>query len=262
MDSYQKLAHWDHSWRIKNVKNEIRWVNARGNPKRDDDGSVYWILIVLDITKLKETEIELLDTIAIKDTLFRELHHRIKNNLNIISSLLFLKSQVTESSELKDFIRETKNRISSIAQTHDQLLKLEEVDQLYTTAYLEELIESIAKAYSVNQDLYRLDIDIVNLKFSVDKIFILGLLVHEMLSNTLKYAFEPNQGGEIYFFLQKHEDHLVFRYGDNGRGLPPGTDQSKSVGLNLIGLLSKQIDGELEIISTNGLEYKITLPFD
>lgn len=193
-----------------------------------------------------------------KNILFKELHHRIKNNLNMVANLLSLKSRITNSPDLIEFIMETRNRIYSISKTHDQLLKLEELDQLNVKEYILDLINNVINTYTTRPQLYPVAEDIENHKIDVDIILSLGLLTNEIVSNIIKYAYDPKTGGEIQVSFVSHNSMYIFEIGDQGAGFE--SKESDSLGLTLIELLSKQINGSLEVKNDSGVSYKIIIP--
>ena len=209
---------------------------------------------------LRLTNDELRAALDEKNILFRELHHRIKNNLNMVGSLLSLKSRITKNEELLEFIKETKNRIFSISKTHDQLLKLEELDQLNIREYVIDLIDNVILSYASNPDLYTVKDSIENQKVDVEMILSIGLLTNEIVSNIIKYAYDPKIGGEIIVNFEVRQDHFLLQIGDRGKGI--SQVNGDSLGLTLIDLLVKQINGTIQRMHSSGVEYSITIPLD
>jgi two-component sensor histidine kinase len=258
-NSFQSLDFWDYIWRIKTKSGKVKWLNGRGYPKKQQDGSVIWDTLILDVSRLKEQEENLEKVIEQKNTLFKELHHRIKNNLQLVSSLLNLKSMSIEDEHLKTFARETDTRIKSISKIHDQLLKLEEIDRLDLKAYLEQLCENLLHTYTLEPSRYEIQYDLVPLKLHIDKALILGLITNEIVSNALKYAYPRDQGGEIYLKLKKKQEGYLLMVGDHGVGLKshPTTSGAPSLGLELIRHFCMQIEANLEETTEQGVHYRI-----
>jgi len=247
------------SFRIVPRDNQINHVRASSIPVFDSFGQVIKLIgICVDITGFVEKEQYLSKTLYDKGALFKEMHHRIKNNLNLIISLLYLKEKDLENSDMIDFLRDTRGRILAISDIHDLLQKLEEVDQLGTKNYLTELIYSINNTYAIHPKHYDLEMKIEDHQMYVDKVLILGLILNEVLSNAFKYAYEPDVGGKISISFLKKNSHYQLSISDFGKGF--SSKHIASTGLKLIELFTKQLRGSLEIIQSNGVSYIISFP--
>ncbi len=262
----QGLEKMQHENRIHHLKfriipsnGELRYIQGYGAPLQDDTGEITKLIgVEMDITDFVTKEKDLEEALEQKDTLLKELHHRIKNNLNLISSLLYFKSKATNDQALLDYIKETKTRINTIARTHDQLLKLEEFDQLDVKGYLEDLVISLVASYTTDGSTYPLDIKIDSLKLSVDKILVLGLLTNEIILNTIKYAYEPGVGGPIFVKLKQTKKRNQLIIYDEGKGIED-VDNKEGVtsGLDLIELLVQQLKGSMTKSTQKGVKYTI-----
>ena len=246
-------------FRIRPTKESIKYIQASGAALYNHDGNIHKLVgIDLDITDFVLKEQALEKALEQKDTLLKELHHRIKNNLNLISSLLYFKSKSTENQALQDYIKETKTRINTIAKTHDQLLKLEEFDRLDVKDYLEDLILTLIATYTTDGSSYPLDIKIDNQKLSVDKILVLGLLTNEIILNTIKYAYEPGVGGPIFVKLKRSKNRARLIIYDKGVGIDDKTDSKDGTsGIDLIALLVLQLKGSMTKDTKQGVKYTI-----
>lgn len=211
-------------------------------------------------TSLVQKQNDLEKALLEKNTLFRELHHRIKNNLQLVSSLLYIKLDTVTEPALSGFITETIARILSISKIHDQLLKIEEIQELDIKTYLEELVENIVSTYCQNPSLYPLKISIKKAKFHTDDALLLGLLINESVSNIIKYAYEPEVGGRITIKLDlSPENEVTLIVADEGKGLPFTSldEASQSNGIQLIRVFAQQLKGSLSLDSTLGTKYHI-----
>lgn len=255
-DSIVNLKPFNHTWKIVTPSGKEKWLNGRGEPIKIADGNYMFDALIFDVTEAKNNEIA-------KDTLFRELHHRIKNNLNMVTNLLNLKSKITENQELTEFIKETQNRIQSIAKTHDQLLKLEEFDELFTKQYIDELVDGLINSYTTNPEMFTLDLKVENFKMKVDDILILGLLINEIISNAFKYAYDDLMKGKIVLHFERKQDQVHLLIGDEGKGMKSkNSKKSTSLGINLIHLFVKQLKGTMETVGTKGVMYSIYFPIN
>ena len=245
----------------------LRYIQGYGAPLQGEAGEITKLIgVEMDISDFVTKEKELEKALKQKDTLLKELHHRIKNNLNLISSLLYFKSKSTENQALQDYIKETKTRINTIAKTHDQLLRLEEFDQLDVKDYLEDLIINLIASYTTDGSHFPLNLKLESQKLSVDKILVLGLLTNEIILNTIKYAYEPGKGGPIFVTLKKVKKSIRLTIYDQGKGIDTKKNKGKqgvTSGIDLIDLLVKQLNGSMTKYTLKGVKYTIEfLPDD
>jgi two-component sensor histidine kinase len=230
--------------------------------------------IIQDITERKKAEKELdkLNRIRIK-----EIHHRIKNNLQVISSLLDLQAEklqnkeFIENTEVLEAFEESQNRILSMSLIHEELYKGEGTDKLNFSAYVQRLVRNLFQAYKVYSRNVRLDMDLEeNSFFDMDTAIPLGIIVNELVSNSLKHAFDEDQEGVIRIRLYReaqeeetddtHEFRFNLTISDNGRGLPENMELEslESLGLQLVNILVDQLDGTIEVKRAYGTEFRIT----
>lgn len=196
-----------------------------------------------------------------KEQLLKEIHHRVKNNLQIIYSLLNLQSSLITDEAHLEAMRDSRNRIKSMALVHEMLYSSSDLSSINLDAYIRSLIQHLSFTYSnPRQDIkYTMVID-KKISLEIDRMIPLGLLVNEMISNSLKYAF-PERDGEITLKMESEGEYYLFTISDNGIGLYDGFDASKveSLGMQLIFMLADQMDADLKMESKNGLTYYIKL---
>jgi two-component sensor histidine kinase len=195
-----------------------------------------------------------------KDVLLKEIHHRVKNNLQVISSLLNLQSgAVTEPAVLAMFT-ESQNRIKSMALIHEKLYQSKDLARIDFAEYVRNLANHLYRSYVVNANLISLKLNIENIHLNVDTAIPCGLMLNELVSNALKYAFPHGQKGEIGIsLLRQNGEQLVLVVKDNGVGLPQDFDikNSKSLGLKLVNILTKQLKGDLNYHGEGGTEFRL-----
>jgi two-component sensor histidine kinase len=194
-----------------------------------------------------------------KEQLLKEIHHRVKNNLQIVSSLLSLQSENILDEKYLSLIRDSRNRIASMALVHEMLYSSKSLEKIDASEYIERLSKSILRSLG-NPDSkidFHLKIE-PGIVFDIDHIIPLGLILNEIISNSIKYGF-PKQHGKISISLKSKKSDYVLTAGDNGVGLPKGfsIEKTTSLGMQLISMLCDQLDGKLSVKRKKGLIYTI-----
>jgi two-component sensor histidine kinase len=216
--------------------------------------------------KLKQHADDLQISLREKEVLLKEIHHRVKNNLQIITSLLYLQSSKIEDVSMLDIFKDSQNRVKSIALVHEKLYQSKDLANIDFSDYLKNLSNFIFSTYKLNIPGLNIDYQLDDIYLSVEVAVPLGLLMNELLSNSLKYAFSVDEVIEkvdpkIQIKLKKiGEDIIELTVCDNGKGLPDNFDieTSESLGLKLVTNLVQQINGKLEVHPKNDTEFKIT----
>ncbi len=188
-----------------------------------------------------------------KDVLLREIHHRVKNNLQLVSSLLTLQSRsITDESAIAA-INDGKARVRSMALIHQDLYNKENLTGISVKSYIEKLSKEIFHTYNISEEMVKLDLDVEDIELDVETVVPLGLIINELITNSLKYAFPGNQEGSIEISLKEKTGKLVLLLKDNGIGLDPKEFQnSSSFGNRLVNILTEQLDGSIAVTSENG----------
>ena len=194
-----------------------------------------------------------------KEQLLQEVHHRVKNNLQIISSLLNLQSESVQDVKFLGLIRESKNRINSMALIHEMLYATKDLSHVNFKEYVEKLYRSIYHTFETSD--YKIDFEFImkeEQRFEMDMMIPLGLILNEIITNSFKYAF-PDHNGQIRVEVCKTDPNLCICIWDNGIGIPGDFDHtnSKSLGIQLIYLLAEQIEATLEVDCTQGTHYRL-----
>jgi two-component sensor histidine kinase len=195
-----------------------------------------------------------------KEQLLKELHHRVKNNMQIIISMLKLQTVNEDNARLLALVQDSQNRISAMALVHEMLYSTKDFVFTRLKDYVDFLATSLFMSYAPPEHRIEMEMDIdPEIYFEIDYMIPLGLILNEMMSNSLKHAF-PNAVGQIRITAVVEEDgkHYI-SYSDNGKGLPANFDlhQSESLGMQLIVMLTEQLDGEVAIKMDNGLSYQL-----
>ncbi len=212
-------------------------------------GSVFGKDLLKSHNALYKSKRELTVQMYEKEMLLKEVHHRVKNNLQTVSSLLSLQSRNVQEDKMKNLLKSTQNRVISMAMVHEMLYMRKDISQIEYKSYVQELSEYLIRSIKGLDSKVNLKIDIPEIKLGIDTAIPLGLLINEAVTNALKYGFADDQEGEIYIALKKEIDkHYVLNIGDNGVGFPDTINykNSKSLGLKLIHNLARQLKGSIQ----------------
>jgi two-component sensor histidine kinase len=219
-----------------------------------------FFLIASDNTDKRITEKKLLHTIHEKETLIKEIHHRVKNNLQLISSIIYLKIASLGESDIRNFLEDTRQKIRSIALIHERLLQTGDLDKVEISDYLGKLIHDLETSY-FRQDLaLEVKTSIAEKLVSLDTAIICGLIVNELITNAIKHAFKGRSAGLIEIGLTEEKNKkFLLTIADDGVSLPghisPG--QTGTFGMQLIDVFVKQLGGSFNIIRENGTTFQI-----
>ncbi len=242
-------------------------TEINGEVIRDINGEPNgYIFAIRDITERKRTEELLLATLKEKEILLREVHHRVKNNLQVVSSLLNLQSNRFDEKVIKETLEQSRNRIRSIALVHEKLYQTGNYAEINLKEYAHSLLAELFRAYVTDHEKIQIHTEIENVNIPLIYAIPCGLILNEIISNSLKYAFPENQifdrKPEIFISVKTLPDkQLQLSAGDNGIGLPVNFQliDSSSLGLYLIRILStEQLDGKIEIDTEKGAIFTIT----
>ncbi len=219
----------------------------------------YWFCYVAkNITEQKQARI-----IKQKETLLKEMHHRVKNNLQIICSLLNLQSRIAKHPFVTKQFQEIKDRVTAISLVHEQLYQSEDIFHIALSSYIPSLANNLLRSYfSQSQNIdFKFKID-DNILLEIDTIVSLGLIINELISNAIKYAFVDSNKGKITIkAILDRERNIILTISDDGKGLNPNfeLEKTKTLGLKLVKSLTDQLRGKIEIIKDLGTHFKITL---
>lgn len=198
-----------------------------------------------------------------KETLLKEIHHRVKNNLQIINSLIRLQSHYMTAANYQDKLAETENRIRSMALVHEKLYKSNNFSKLNAKTYIQELTTNILNSFSPDTSI-TVNYNIESNEYSIDTLIPLGLIINEIISNSIKYAFVDHDSGEIIIKLKHDEQNqnTIFELSDNGIGADLTFNElsEDTLGMELIQSLCEQLDGELNLSTETGFKYFFTFP--
>ena len=209
--------------------------------------------------KIKEQNKIISKALSEKDTLIKEIHHRVKNNLQFISSLLSLQSEHLESSPAISALKEGQGRVQSMALIHQNLYQEDNLTGIQMKDYLENLTNNLFDSYNISPDRISLELEIEDINLDVDTMIPLGLVINELISNSLKYAFQEGKQGIISVSIKELNNQLILNVKDNGIGIQEKEIMSGSFGYRLLNAFKKQLNAELEVDGRNGTNVKMLI---
>ena len=195
-----------------------------------------------------------------KNTLLKEIHHRVKNNLQVISSLLSLQSRMVKDKETVDAINAGKSRVQSMSLLHQNLYRDDNLKGVEMKDYFKNLAQNLFDTYKINDNIeFTSEVDDITL--DIDTVVPIGLITNELISNSLKYAFEGRERGRIFLQLKEENDHLRLILEDDGIGLPDSElpISNKSIGATLIHSFVDKLEGSMKIDNSNGTKIDIVI---
>lgn len=249
-------------FRIYTPTGEIRWLFARSAPIRSDEGlHIGHIGTIEDITKQKQAEAQIKASLQEKEALLKEIHHRVKNNLQIISSLIYLQAQHIEDPKARQVFEDSQSRISSMALVHDSLYRSHNFASIDLSDYIQTLTASLFHTYRIHPELVKLKIQVdPGVVVTLDKAIPCGLILNELMTNALKHGFPNDQQGEVKVMLDQVAGQVCLIVENDGNGLPDTFELKtlQSMGLKLVKALVDQIQGQLALDKTAKTRFKIT----
>lgn len=250
----EKVAQFEHEVTLPDLS--VKYLSHRGELQYDNTGKPDLILIITqDITRRKNIELSLSKSLNEKATLLSEVHHRVKNNLAIISGLLELELYGTENNDPKisDFIRKNHLRILSMAKIHEILYKSDTLTHVSFKEYIEDLLRRIDNLLNKDGNDIKFITHIDDTELNINQAIPCGLMLNELISNSMKHAFPDSRKGVIEVIFKEKDDNINIKVGDNGIGLPDDFNfkESSKLGLTLVKTLCAQLNADLSISHKN-----------
>ena len=212
-----------------------------------------------EITERKKAADQIQASLAEKEVLLREIHHRVKNNMQVITSLLNLQEEYIDDEKYSGMFQDSKNRIVAMALVHDKLYQSENLANVNFPEYISSLASTLFQTYRTTGNI-ALKMDVEEISLSIDSAIPCGLILNELISNSLKHAFPDNRDGEIRIdFHSDNDGNITLIVGNNGVEFPEDLDwkNTESLGLQLVNILTQQLDGTIELDRTGGTAFKI-----
>ncbi len=217
--------------------------------------------VIMDITDLKRSEDRLRDSLGEKEVLLKEIHHRVKNNLQIISSLLSLQSVHIKDGKMLEIFRDSQSRVRTMALVHQKLYQSDDLSGIHFREYAAELLRDLFRSYGVMANNMQYTIDSDETFLDIDTMVPVGLIISELISNAIKHAFPGRGQGNVFVGFRSGENGTVLTVADDGVGLPEGLDirNAESLGLKLVMTLVEQLEGDLHLANSNGTRVTMTM---
>ncbi|QLE58332.1 PAS domain S-box protein [Nostoc sp. TCL26-01] len=252
------------TYEVHNIKKDgtAFWCRANTSVFLHPEYGTVLVAVQQDITEQKQAQEKIAASLKEKEVLLQEIHHRVKNNLGIVSSLLQMQCRRTQDPQSTAILQDSQNRIASIALVHEKLYRSQDLAKINFAQYIPDLTTHLFDSYNVSSQQIKLHLQVENVNLDIETAIPLGLIINELVSNALKYAFPEKQQGEIMVKLyQKNEQNLTLIVKDNGVGLPPDFEmkKTKTLGISLVQGLVKQLRGSLKINSHKGTEFEMNL---
>jgi two-component sensor histidine kinase len=221
------------------------------------------VRLMLEIEEKNKAQEKIQESLEEKILLIREIHHRVKNNLQVISSLLNLQSGYIKDKESLELFNESRNRIRSMALVYEKLYQSKNLNEIKYRDYIYSLTGELSEIYGIDPAGITIRYNIEDINIKIDSAILCGLIINELLSNSFKHAFPGEKKGEIFIgFRKPGSNYFMLTVRDNGIGFPVGFEQFKTgrLGLQLVGSLSDQLHGKLEINYRDCTEFNLSFP--
>lgn len=260
--SMELATEYAREYRVIRPNGEVRWVAAKARPFYDDAGRpLYLTGACRDVTERRRTQEALTSALEQKELLLREINHRVKNSLQLASSLLQVQASSAASEELRVSLSEAGGRLVTVARVHERLYRGANVQVVELRDYLVHLCDDIKGSTAVAGS--KLSTHVEDLALGADKAILLGLVVNELVTNAIKHAVPKGERCEVRVECRQTERGLILAVADTGRGLPPGFDprNSDSFGMRLVNAFVRQLGGTLEVASSSrGTRFSVVVP--
>lgn len=264
LSSYEEVekkgVKYSEEFRVIWEDGTLHWLHTAGKAMRNEKGEIVRVIgITENITERKLNEIRVQQSVEEKNTLLAEIHHRVKNNLAVVSALMQLHVFETDNEEVEERLNSSINRVKSIALIHEELYKSNSFSEIALNKNIRDLMQNISGIYDPAGRV-KVGYNLQEVKVSINKALPCALIVNEILTNVYKHAFS-GEGGEIAIDLSENEDGIRLRVSDNGTGLPEEVLQNESgassMGFNLMYSLAEQLDGTISFENDGGLKVEL-----
>ena len=242
-------------------KDSLFWLEIYVNPLLNKKNEIDQLSIVAhDITEKKRSEQRIVNSLKEKEILLQEVHHRVKNNMQVISSILNIQSSFVEDATLLEILQECRNRIRAMSIIHEDIYHTLEFGSIDFSDYIINLSSNLISVYCLEEDKIHIQYNMDHVRLNLDQAVPCGLLVNELVSNSIKHAFPGERKGQITITLKEKDNHVFIEISDDGIGLNQDVTliQKDTLGLQLVSTLAEQIDARIETSTKKGTSFIIT----
>ena len=246
---------------IVKSEDDISWISVTADVLPLDGYGV--VIAYSDITERKQSDEELRKLLQEKEILLAEVHHRVKNNLQVVTSLLNLQTEGVEDPVILSMLEESRNRIQSMTLVHEQLYRAKEYARIDFGIYADQLVSTLFSMYEVDTNRIQFEVDADQVYLELEKAIPCGLILNELATNSLKYAFPEDKNGKLWVHLKPEKNAMLFQVGDDGVGIPDDVDfdRTQTLGLQLVKLLcTHDLHGSVEVLRNRGTQFQIVFP--
>lgn len=245
-------------YRIITQGGEEKWVWEQGRKVRADKDYEVLEGFIADISERKLSEQRLETSLHEKEVLLKEIHHRVKNNLQVVSSMLSLQSMHVGNQDTSILFHESRDRIKSMALIHEKLYQSTDLARINFSEYVYNLTTYLSRSYCIQQPI-RMEVESPEVSLGIDLAIPCGLIINELVSNSLKYAFPGGRGGVIRVSIRREGQAYILLVSDNGVGIPDQVDyrNTSSLGLQLVNTLVDQLEGSIQLNKAEGTSFTI-----
>jgi len=255
----QKLGQFQ-DFMVKTKDGTIKYLQQRITVKMNHSFDVSQLSgTIQDITQIKENEIRLKESLKEKELMLQEIHHRVKNNMQVVSGLISMQAHGIKDTKIQEIFKSIQNRICSMARVHEDLYQSDNFRDVEVEKYIRDLIEHLYDSYRIDQDKISLELHVNDVVLDIRTALPLGIILNELITNVFKHAYPGSSKGKLYILLQQNKDEYQLIVKDEGIGFSQEDyENATSLGLQLIQGLVQQIHGEIEFSGVGGVEFKIT----
>lgn len=257
--AFRLRVKFSMEYRLRHNSGVYRWIQDDGTPRYSNNGEfIGYIGHCLDITQHKQAETEIQNLLREKEIILKEVNHRVKNNMNTISGLLTLQADTCENDEIKDILLEAAGRVQSMKVLYERLYRSETNIEMSLRDYMVELVYQVKNIFAQKKSV-RINTQIDDFNLNVKILSPLGIIINELITNSMKYAFTGRDDGIISIKISITNDHAAVLYKDNGIGMPENIDfnNTSGFGLQLVDMLVKQLNGVITIDRVNGSGFRM-----
>lgn len=260
-ESARSLSEFFSEFRVILPRQGLRWRWSQAHPERMEDGGTLWHGIILDITERKKNDEKIQHLVQEKETLLKEVQHRIKNTMNIMVSLLSLQAGSLQDSSAIEALTDAKSRFQSMEVLYNQLYRIDSHESVSIKEYLSQLLASVVNLFPTGSEI-TLKTDIQNIYLDTARLSTLGMIVNELITNAMKYAFTNHASGELSISAIRENSMIRVTVQDNGPGLPNSFDMqsSQGFGLTMVMNLTEQLNGTIVSEPNNGARFVLIFP--